>query len=127
MTITVLLAPDGSRVWAAFGKHDLDSVTSLMEAMSAGNRPYGAAFIADLSAAFDGYCDMLERAPGYRVEHHDLAELLAGRSADRDLHEAAENIHDDLTKGRTPDLLDVCELGRALEAAAAADSTGGEE
>ena len=97
--------------------------------------------------------------PGYRLEHHDLAELLArptaeelqaakeadhastleafkigtaiqaakvarlesGLAVDRDLHEAAETVHDDLVKGQMPALLDVFKLGRALEAAVEAD------
>ena len=81
MIITILLAPDGSRVWAAFGKHDLYSAASLMEAMSRGEAlPQLAAYIADLGVTFDAYVwdnEIRELAPGYRLEHHDLAELLA--------------------------------------------------
>mgnify|MGYP006921965466 CR=1 FL=1 len=86
MIITVLYAPDGSRVWAAFGKHDLYSAADLMEAMSRGETlPQLAAYIADLGVTFDAYVwdnEIRELAPGYRLEHYDLAELLARPTAE---------------------------------------------
>lgn len=85
MTITVLLAPDGTRVWAAFGKHSLWSAADLMEAVSRGETlPAQAAYIANHGVTFDAFVwdnEIRELAPGYRLEHHNLAELLARPTA----------------------------------------------
>lgn len=80
MTITVLLAPDGSRVWAALGKHSLWSAADLMEAVSRGEAlPAQATYIANHGVTFEAFVwdnEIRELAPGYTLEHHDLAELL---------------------------------------------------
>ena len=85
MTITVLLAPDGSRVWAALGKHSLWSAADLMEAVSRGEAlPAQATYIANHGVTFEAFVwdnEIRELAPGYRLEHHDLAELLARPTA----------------------------------------------
>lgn len=81
MTITVLLATDGSRVWAALGKHSLWSAADLMEAVSRGEAlPAQATYIANHGVTFEAFVwdnEIRELAPGYTLEHHDLAELLA--------------------------------------------------
>jgi hypothetical protein len=69
MTITVLLAPDGSVVDSLFGKKAVSGFFALIA-----HEKYvelrGTAF-------FPGEAEPYVLAPGYCLEHHDLAELLA--------------------------------------------------
>lgn len=58
---------------------------------------------------------------GAAISAAKVARLEATRGVDRDLHEAAETVYDDLVKGHMPAALDLYKLGRALEASVEAD------
>lgn len=82
MTITVLLAPDGSVVARLFGKKTVRDFFALIA-----HKKYvelrGTAF-------FLGESEPYVLAPGYRLEHRDLAELLARPTA-ADLQAAVDS------------------------------------
>jgi len=73
MTITVLLAPDGSVAHALAGRW---GKACLLE-----SAPYPIRKQASAHPPEDGFTHALLN-PGYRLEHHDLAELLARPTAE---------------------------------------------